>query len=76
MLGLVKSKDCFVCYESFYQEKQRKVADELSKLMIEKQKQAKLGTRKKKIEKNCSVLKETRERLTYKYWLTISNFSF
>ena len=65
MLGLVESKDCFVCYESFYQEKQRKVADELSKLMIEKQKQSKLGTIKKKIEKNRSVLMETRERLTH-----------
>ena len=30
--------------------------------MIEKQKQAKLGAEKKKIEKNRSILKETRER--------------
>ena len=35
--------------------------------MIEKQKQAKLGTGIKKNEKNRSVLKDTRERLT-KIW--------
>ena len=45
--------------------------------MIEKQKQAKLGARKKKVENNHSVLKETRERLIYEILTNdIYNFFF
>ena len=44
------------------QDKQRRVADELSKMMMEKQKQAKLSQVKNRIEEKRLILKDSRER--------------
>lgn len=62
--GKKEMKMNFIKYNNIVKDKQRKVADELSKFMMEKQKQLIIVKNLKSRSKELSVLKETFELLT------------
>ena len=65
-----------VKYNNIVKEKQRKVVDELSKFMNEKQKQIPMKKRLNKLSKEFELLNETKEkyRLPLKIFYSISYF--
>ena len=58
--GKKEMKENFIKYNNIVREKQRKIADELSKYMMEKQKQGKIKSQFSELKNKVLVLEEAK----------------